>query len=130
MNAWTWFTKNGDRALLSLALVSETVSRWLPVVLAATAALVALRLLPLLEGEAHGGAPCRGLVTGGPSAAPELAPKRVAQVGDVVKEGDTVYVKCLGIDDRGKVKLSMKRVDQATGKEVDQPAGGGDASNG
>jgi polyribonucleotide nucleotidyltransferase len=56
----------------------------------------------------------------------ELAPKRVQQVADVVKEGDTVYVKCLGVDDRGKVKLSMKRVDQTTGKDSDaaeaQPA--------
>ena len=58
----------------------------------------------------------------------ELASKRVAQVADVVKEGDTVYVKCLGVDDRGKVKLSMKRVDQTTGKETDAPAGG-DAAN-
>jgi polyribonucleotide nucleotidyltransferase len=57
----------------------------------------------------------------------ELASKRVAQVADVVKEGDTVYVKCLGIDDRGKVKLSMKRVDQATGKEIEnaEPAANG-----
>jgi polyribonucleotide nucleotidyltransferase len=60
----------------------------------------------------------------------ELAPKRVAQVSDVVKEGDVVKVKCLAIDDRGKVKLSMKRVDQATGQDLDtaeseaQPAAG------
>ncbi|MBM3512376.1 MAG: polyribonucleotide nucleotidyltransferase, partial [Alphaproteobacteria bacterium] len=52
----------------------------------------------------------------------ELAPRRVAQVSDVVKEGDVVKVKCLGIDDRGKVKLSMKRVDQATGQEIDPAA--------
>jgi polyribonucleotide nucleotidyltransferase len=49
----------------------------------------------------------------------ELAPKRVQTVGEVVKEGDVVKVKCLGIDDRGKVKLSMKRVDQATGADLD-----------
>ncbi len=48
----------------------------------------------------------------------ELAPKRVAKVGDVVKEGDHVKVKLIGIDDRGKVRLSMKVVDQATGKEI------------
>jgi polyribonucleotide nucleotidyltransferase len=48
----------------------------------------------------------------------ELAPKRVAKVGDVVKEGDTVKVKLIGIDDRGKVRLSMKVVDQETGKEI------------
>ena len=49
----------------------------------------------------------------------ELAPRRVQQVSDVVKEGDVVKVKCLGIDDRGKVKLSMKRIDQATGLDLD-----------
>ncbi|MDX2143770.1 MAG: polyribonucleotide nucleotidyltransferase [Rhodospirillaceae bacterium] len=49
----------------------------------------------------------------------ELAPSRVKQVSDVVKEGDVVKVKCLGIDDRGKVKLSMKRVDQTTGEDKD-----------
>ena len=49
----------------------------------------------------------------------ELAPRRVQQVADVVKEGDVVKVKCLGIDDRGKVKLSMKRIDQVTGLETD-----------
>jgi polyribonucleotide nucleotidyltransferase len=50
----------------------------------------------------------------------ELAPKRVAKVSDVVKEGDLVKVKLIGIDDRGKVRLSMKVVDQATGKEIAQ----------
>ncbi len=48
----------------------------------------------------------------------ELAPRRVGKVTDVVNEGDTVKVKVLGIDDRGKVKLSMKVVDQATGEEI------------
>ena len=48
----------------------------------------------------------------------ELAPKRVAKVTDVVKEGDIVKVKLVGLDDRGKVRLSMKMVDQATGKEI------------
>ncbi|MDA0653795.1 MAG: S1 RNA-binding domain-containing protein, partial [Proteobacteria bacterium] len=48
----------------------------------------------------------------------ELAPQRVAQVTDVVNEGDQVHVKVLAIDDRGKVRLSMKVVDQETGKEV------------
>ena len=50
----------------------------------------------------------------------ELAASRVKQVSDVVKEGDVVKVKCLGMDDRGKVKLSMKRVDQATGADLDE----------
>jgi polyribonucleotide nucleotidyltransferase len=47
----------------------------------------------------------------------ELAPQRVAKTGDVVKVGDEVKVKVLGFDDRGKIKLSMKAVDQATGQE-------------
>ncbi len=48
----------------------------------------------------------------------ELAPKRVAKVTDVVKEGDVVKVKLIGMDDRGKVRLSMKAVDQATGEDL------------
>ncbi len=48
----------------------------------------------------------------------QLADYRVKQTSDVVKEGDMVYVKLLGIDDRGKVRLSMKVVDQETGKEI------------
>jgi polyribonucleotide nucleotidyltransferase len=47
----------------------------------------------------------------------QLADGRPKQVTDVVKEGDVVWVKLLGFDDRGKVRLSMKVVDQATGKE-------------
>jgi polyribonucleotide nucleotidyltransferase len=39
---------------------------------------------------------------------------------EVVKEGQEVYVKLLGFDDRGKVRLSMKIVDQETGKEIPQ----------
>ena len=50
----------------------------------------------------------------------ELAPTRVAKTSDVVKEGDVVKVKCLGFDDRGKVRLSMKQVDQATGEDISQ----------
>jgi polyribonucleotide nucleotidyltransferase len=48
----------------------------------------------------------------------ELAPRRVAKTSDVVKEGDTVKVKLLGFDDRGKVRLSMKVVDQETGEDL------------
>jgi polyribonucleotide nucleotidyltransferase len=48
----------------------------------------------------------------------ELAPKRVGKVTDVVKEGDMVKVKLIGMDDRGKVRLSMKVVDQATGEDL------------
>jgi polyribonucleotide nucleotidyltransferase len=50
----------------------------------------------------------------------ELAPRRVEKTGDVVKLGDTVKVKLLGFDDRGKVKLSMKRVDQQTGADISE----------
>jgi polyribonucleotide nucleotidyltransferase len=42
----------------------------------------------------------------------ELSTERVAKVIDVVKEGETVRVKVLGFDDRGKVKLSMKSIPQ------------------
>jgi polyribonucleotide nucleotidyltransferase len=51
----------------------------------------------------------------------ELAPQRVKKVTDVVKEGDIVKVKCIGLDDRGKVRLSMKVVDQQTGQEITPP---------
>jgi polyribonucleotide nucleotidyltransferase len=52
----------------------------------------------------------------------ELAPQRVGKVTDVVNEGDKVKVKCIGIDDRGKVKLSMKAVDQETGEDLQAKA--------
>lgn len=48
----------------------------------------------------------------------ELAPRRVEKVTDVVKENDEVFVKVLEMDSRGKIRLSMKRVDQKTGKEI------------
>jgi polyribonucleotide nucleotidyltransferase len=48
----------------------------------------------------------------------ELAPKRVNKVSDVVNEGDAVKVKLLGFDNRGKVRLSMKQVDQQTGEDL------------
>ena len=48
----------------------------------------------------------------------QLAAERVAKTTDVVKEGDKVYVKLMGFDERGKVRLSMKVVDQETGKEL------------
>ncbi|GEO99926.1 polyribonucleotide nucleotidyltransferase [Methylobacterium haplocladii] len=48
----------------------------------------------------------------------ELAPQRVAKVGDVVAEGQKVKVKFLGADDRGKIRLSMKVVDQETGEDL------------
>ncbi|MBT7758523.1 MAG: polyribonucleotide nucleotidyltransferase [Rhodospirillaceae bacterium] len=48
----------------------------------------------------------------------ELADYRVKTVNDICNEGDQVFVKCLAIDDRGKVRLSMKMVDQETGTEI------------
>lgn len=50
----------------------------------------------------------------------ELQSERTAKTTDVVNEGDKVKVLCIGVDDRGKVKLSMKRVDQKTGEEIPQ----------
>lgn len=57
----------------------------------------------------------------------QLADQRVAKTTDVVKEGDKVWVKLLGFDERGKVRLSMKVVDQATGKEIVKEAKEADA---
>src|SRR3954462_4752467 len=48
----------------------------------------------------------------------ELAKNRVNKVTDVVKEGDKVKVKFLGMDERGKVRLSMKVVNQETGEDI------------
>jgi polyribonucleotide nucleotidyltransferase len=53
----------------------------------------------------------------------QLTHGRPETVGEVVKEGQEVYVKLLGFDDRGKVRLSMKIVDQATGKEIPRAEG-------
>jgi len=49
----------------------------------------------------------------------QLAPQRVQKTSDVVKEGDKVKVKLLGMDERGKVRLSMKAVDQQTGEDLE-----------
>ncbi len=48
----------------------------------------------------------------------QLTEGRVGKTTDVVKEGDKVWVKLMGFDDRGKVRLSMKVVDQDTGQEL------------
>ena len=48
----------------------------------------------------------------------ELKPERVEKTTDVVNVGDAVKVKLIGIDDRGKVKLSMRAVDQQTGEDI------------
>jgi polyribonucleotide nucleotidyltransferase len=52
----------------------------------------------------------------------QLTEGRVAKTTDVIKEGDKVWVKLLGFDDRGKVRLSMKIVDQETGQEIGEAA--------
>lgn len=48
----------------------------------------------------------------------EMADRRVEKVTDVIQEGETVKVKVLEIDGRGKVRLSMKVVDQNTGEDL------------
>jgi polyribonucleotide nucleotidyltransferase len=72
----------------------------------------------------------------------QMAAERVKSPSDVVKEGDIVKVKLLGFDDRGKVRLSMKAVNQQTGEEIpgvtddgpeprgDRPRGGRDRGRG
>ncbi|KCZ50932.1 polynucleotide phosphorylase [Hyphomonas beringensis] len=56
----------------------------------------------------------------------QMANKRVGHPKEMVKEGDTVWVKLMGFDDRGKVRLSMKVVDQETGKEITEDENGGE----
>jgi polyribonucleotide nucleotidyltransferase len=53
----------------------------------------------------------------------QLTQGRPETVGEVVKEGQEVFVKLLGFDDRGKVRLSMKIVDQTTGQEIPRAPG-------
>lgn len=52
----------------------------------------------------------------------QLKNERVKHPSDVVEEGQEVYVKLLGFDDRGKVRLSMKIVDQESGEEIKEEA--------
>ena len=51
----------------------------------------------------------------------DMKPERVEKVTDVVQEGDVVKVKFIGMDRRGKVKLSMKYINQETGEEMEHP---------
>jgi polyribonucleotide nucleotidyltransferase len=53
----------------------------------------------------------------------ELQQGRVNKTTDVVNQGDVVKVKVLGFDDRGKVKLSMRVVDQVTGADITDQVG-------
>jgi len=50
----------------------------------------------------------------------QIENRRLNHPSDVLKEGQEVWVKLLGFDDRGKVRLSMKVVDQETGKEAEK----------
>ena len=62
----------------------------------------------------------------------ELAQGRVNKTSDVINVGDSVKVKVIGFDDRGKVKLSMRVVDQTTGADISDQVGpkGGDREGG
>jgi len=53
----------------------------------------------------------------------QISKEKVGKVSDVLKEGQEVKVKLLGFDDRGKTKLSMKVVDQATGEDLSKKEG-------
>ncbi|MGR3468854.1 MAG: S1 RNA-binding domain-containing protein, partial [Shimia sp.] len=57
----------------------------------------------------------------------QILPKRINHPSDELKEGQEVWVKLLGFDDRGKVRLSMKVVDQETGEEIKKDAPAEDA---
>ena len=48
----------------------------------------------------------------------QIENRRLNHPSDVLKEGQEVWVKLLGFDDRGKVRLAMKMVDQDSGKEI------------
>jgi len=48
----------------------------------------------------------------------EIKDERIASVSDFYKEGDTIWVKCMGTDNRGKIKLSAKHINQETGEEI------------
>ena len=66
----------------------------------------------------------------------EISEGRVENVAGMLKEGDSVWVKYLGSDDRGKTRLSMRYVNQETGEEIpgveprERPAGGGGSGGG
>jgi len=49
----------------------------------------------------------------------EVKNERIASVSDFYKEGDSIWVKCLGWDNRGKIRLSAKRVNQETGEDLE-----------
>ncbi|SEP56585.1 polyribonucleotide nucleotidyltransferase [Loktanella sp. DSM 29012] len=53
----------------------------------------------------------------------QIENRRLNHPSDVLKEGQEVWVKLLGFDDRGKVRLAMKMVDQSTGEELKKEEG-------
>ncbi len=52
----------------------------------------------------------------------QISAKRLNHPNELLKEGQEVKVKLLGFDDRGKVRLGMKMVDQETGEEITEKA--------
>ena len=50
----------------------------------------------------------------------EIRPERIATVSEFYKEGDPIWVKCMGSDNRGKIRLSAKRVNQETGEDLEK----------
>ena len=58
----------------------------------------------------------------------QLAKGRVNKPSDVVKDGQKVKVKLMGFDDRGKVRLSMRVVDQETGADLEGKETAGEAA--
>ena len=52
----------------------------------------------------------------------QISNERVSHPKDIVAEGQSVKVKLMGFDERGKVRLSMKVVDQTTGQEISAPS--------
>ncbi len=53
----------------------------------------------------------------------EIADRRIEKVSDEIEEGQMVYTKCIGIDRRGKIKLSMRVVNQENGEELESAEG-------
>jgi polyribonucleotide nucleotidyltransferase len=60
----------------------------------------------------------------------ELSNKRVGKTEDVVKMGDEIWVKCLGVDEKGRVKLSRKAAMEERGEAVAEAGGAEDSSSG
>ena len=60
----------------------------------------------------------------------QISQERVNKVSDVLQEGQTVKVKLLGFDDRGKTRLSMKVVDQETGEDLSKKEGAAEDAEG